>query len=63
MADEPLRNLPEQMVARVASKDAVVTVCIVIFLEILVSLNQRFGIFERVLWMNIVVGRAMTDEQ
>ena len=56
-------NLSEQVVASVATIDAVVAVGVDVHAEILVSLDQSLRVFISVLWMHVVVGKAMTDKE
>ena len=60
---EVLRYLSQQMMAGVASIDAVVAVGIDVHLEVLVSLHQFLSIFKGVLRVHIVISQSVTDEQ
>ena len=60
---EPLCNLTEEMVSGVSSIDAMVAIGVGELAEVLVGLDEGFGIFCRVAEMHIVVGQSMTDEQ
>ena len=60
---KPLGNLTEQVLACVSSVDAVVAVGVDVLLEVLVCLDECLGILEGVLWMHIVVGQSMTEQQ
>ena len=60
---EPVGNLAQEMIASVASKDAVIAVGIPYFLEVLVCLYQSLGILVSILWMHIVICHAMTNQQ
>lgn len=51
------------MLTGIASEDAMVAIGVIIFFEILVGLYKCLRIFEGVLWMHIVISRAMTNEQ
>ena len=62
MIFKPLSNLSQKVVAGVATKDTVVAIGIIVFLEVLVSLNQGLCIFKCVLGMHIVIGSTMDDE-
>lgn len=56
-------NLSEQVVASVATIDAVVAVGVDVHAEILVCLNKSLRVFICVLWMHVVVCKAMTDKE
>ena len=60
---EELQYLPVQVVARVATVDAVVTVGVNVHLEVFVGLHKRFSVLKYVLRMNIVVGKTVAQQQ
>ena len=60
---EVLRNLTEEMVACVASVDAVIAVRVREFSEVLVCLHEGFGIFCRITEVDVIIGHAMNKEQ
>ena len=47
----------------VATVDAVVAVGVLHIVKLLVGLHKRFGKYQRVLWMNIVVGRTEYQQE
>ena len=60
---EVLCYLAEEVVARVASVDAVIAVCVGQFAEVFICLNEGFGVLCRIAEMDIIVGHAVNEEQ
>ena len=60
---EVFRNLAEEMIARVASVNAVIAVCVCQLAEVFIRLNEGFRIFRCISEMHIVVCHTMNEEQ
>ena len=60
---EVLCYLAEEVVACVASVDAVIAVRVRELSEILVSLHEGFGILCRIAEVDVIIGHAMNEEQ
>ena len=53
MSHEPVRNLAEKVITLVAATDAVITVGVNKFTEILVCLYESISVNECILWVNV----------
>ena len=56
-------RLAEQMIPCVTSENTMISIGINQLSEILISLNQRFHIFCRILIMHIVIGQSVTEQK
>ena len=59
---EVFRNLAEEMIARVASVNAVIAVCISQLAEVFIRLNEGFRIFRSITEMYIIVCHTMNEK-
>ena len=60
---EEIDTLAEQVEARVATIDAMITVGIYQLTEVLVGLHQCLGIFRRITIVDVIIGSAVTQQQ
>ena len=55
-------NLPQEMMTRVTTIDAMVAVGVEELTEIFVSLHERFAVFKGILRMNVIVCQSVAEK-
>ena len=60
---KPRRDLPEQVITRVSTENAMIAIGIIQLFKILVGLHQCLGILKGILRMYVVIGQSVAYQQ